>query len=59
MRFYAIASARDQIWGIRIGRFYVSLAGPSRWPLFSERHGAVRVLSLGGGWRLRLRVTPQ
>jgi hypothetical protein len=56
--FYATASLRNHLWGVRIGRFYVTLAGPRRMALFSERNGGLHVLPLGGGWRLRLRINP-
>ena len=57
MRFYACASLQEGIWGLRLGRFYVTLASPRRTVVFSERYRrSVRVLPLGGGWRLRLRT---
>lgn len=54
-QFWMTASWAEQIYGIRLGRHYLSLAGPKRLPLFSERHGAVRVIWIAGSWRLRLR----
>lgn len=54
--FFFCASFKRQIFGIRIGRHYLSLAGPDRRPLFSERNRrGVKVLPLFGGWRIRLR----
>ena len=57
MRTYFTGSRAHGLWGVRLGRFYVTLASPS-WPaVFSERNRlGVRVLPLGGGWRLRLRT---
>lgn len=50
-------SLRFHVWGVRIGRRYLSLAGPKSVPLFSERYRlGVRVLPLGKGWRIRLRT---
>ena len=57
MRTYFTGSREWGLWGIRLGRYYVTLASPKRRPLFSERYRrGVRVLPLGGGWRLRLRI---
>jgi len=54
--FYACASYRSGIWGIRIGAAYLTLAAPWRRPLYSERkRSGMTVLPLGKGWRVRLR----
>lgn len=56
-RFYVCASLARQIWGIRIGRRYLTLAGPRLPVLYSERRGrSVRVLVQVRGWRIRLRT---
>ena len=56
MRIVKIASREEQIWGIRLGGKYLSLAGPKFQPVYSERYRlGIWVLPLGGGWRLRLR----
>lgn len=55
-RLFACGSWRHQIFGVRIGSIYLSLAGPVSRPLYSERNRrSVRVLPLWRGWRLRLR----
>lgn len=56
-RFYACASLERQIWGIRIARWYLTIAGPRHPAPDSERYGrSVRVLLSVGGWRIRLRT---
>lgn len=53
---FTTASIKRQIAGFRIGRHYVSIAGPKSRPLFSERNRCgVRVLPLIAGWRIRIR----
>lgn len=57
MRIFVTASRERGLWGLRLGRYYATLASP-KWPaVFSERYRrGVSVLPLGRGWRLRLRV---
>lgn len=55
--FYVCASLERQIFGIRIGRRYLSLAGPKHPQLFTERNCiGIKALPLGRGWRIRLRT---
>lgn len=55
-QFLVIGSLKAQIVGVRLGHWYVSLAGPHSRPLYSERNRCgVSVLPLFGGWRIRLR----
>lgn len=50
------ASHRAQIYGVHIGRSYVSLAGSRSRPLYSERNRCgVSVIPLLDGWRIRFR----
>jgi hypothetical protein len=60
MRVYVCGSREHGIWGVRLGRYYATLASPKRWPLYSERNRGkgFYVLPLGRGWRLRLRIDP-
>lgn len=50
---------QGQVYGLRVGRTYVSLAGPVHPVLWSERNRrGVSVLTLLGGWRIRFRKDP-
>lgn len=59
MRLYKCFSYSGGIWGVAIGRFYLTLKAPWNRPLWSERNRrSVRVLPIAKGWRLNLRVEP-